>query len=46
MIDCGTCGSTTFVLKADAGAWDLGCSNGHMWVPVPGTELIITVEES
>ncbi len=44
MIRCGTCDAESFVLEATStSTWELRCANGHVWVPVPGTIIIIDV---
>lgn len=42
---CGTCGSTSLVLRSPGGGpWDLECSAGHPWALVPGEDVEIRAE--
>jgi hypothetical protein len=49
---CGTCQSRVLTARvADRKRtdtqwqWELMCGNGHVWVPVPGTEITIAPRE-
>lgn len=45
---CGECGETSFIIEGTYDDWEgwtpiwiIKCLHGHIWVPVPGTKVIV-----
>lgn len=41
MIRCSQCGSSTLILAGMHDRWAMRCGEGHPWVPVPATIVVI-----